>query len=66
MLPDELKEAIASDIELAEQFEKLSQSCKREYAEYIGEAKKVETKVNRLNRIIPLILKGKGLNDKYR
>ena len=41
-------------------------SQKREYAEYIIEAKKRETKIKRIVKIIPMIVEGKGLNDKYR
>ena len=66
VIPELLNEAMASDSELAEAFEGLSLSCKREYAEYISEAKKEETKLNRLKKIKPMILSKKGLNDKYR
>jgi uncharacterized protein YdeI (YjbR/CyaY-like superfamily) len=38
----------------------------REYAEFISEAKRQETIAGRLVKIIPLILSGKGLNEKYR
>ena len=40
----------------------------REYtrAEYISDAKRDETKVKRLAKIMPMIQEGKGLNDKYR
>jgi uncharacterized protein YdeI (YjbR/CyaY-like superfamily) len=44
----------------------LSLSCKREYSQYVAEAKKVETQINRIEKIIPIIMEGKGLNDKYR
>ncbi len=65
-IPDELKEALASDGQLSEAFEGLSLSCRREYAEYIAEAKKLETKQKRLEKIKPMILEGSGLNDKYK
>ena len=65
-LPDELKEALASDARLSESFEELSLTYKREYAEHIAEAKREETKKKRLEKIIPMILEKKGLNDKYR
>ncbi|HEY5691381.1 MAG TPA: YdeI/OmpD-associated family protein [Cyclobacteriaceae bacterium] len=38
----------------------------REYAEYINDAAKQETKARRLEKIISMISKGIGLNDKYR
>ena len=47
-------------------FETLTQSQKREYSEYINSAKRDETKARRLAKIIPMILSGAGLNDKYR
>lgn len=66
ILPDELKEALASDARLSESFDELSLTYKREYAEHIAEAKRDETKKKRLEKIIPMILNKKGLNDKYR
>ncbi len=66
VIPDELKEALASNSQLSEAFGALSLSCKREYAEHIAEAKREETKQKRLNKIIPMILDKMGLNDKYK
>ena len=39
---------------------------RKEYAAYVIEAKREETKVKRLEKIKPMILEGIGLNDKYR
>ena len=47
-------------------FETLTQSQKREYSAHINSAKRDETKARRLAKIIPMILSGAGLNDKYR
>ncbi|NQZ77868.1 MAG: YdeI/OmpD-associated family protein [Ekhidna sp.] len=66
MVPNELKEALASDTTLSEIFDRMSLSKRREYSEYIRTAKKDETKQKRLKKIIPMILSGIGLNDKYR
>ncbi|MEP3534426.1 YdeI/OmpD-associated family protein [Ekhidna sp.] len=66
IIPDELKEALASNSPLSEAFENLSLSYKREYAEYIATAKRDETKQKRLQKIIPMILDQVGLNDKYK
>ena len=66
IIPDELNEALASDSQLSEAFEALSLSCKREYAEHIAEAKREETKLKRLDKIIPMIMDKVGLNDKYK
>ncbi len=38
----------------------------RDYCEYIAEAKQQKTKESRLEKIIPMISKGQGLNDKYK
>ena len=35
-------------------------------AEDIGNAKQEKTRISRLEKAIPMILEGKGLNDKYR
>jgi len=66
LIPKELKEVLASNEALSSSFNGLGLTKKREYAEYIGEAKRENTKMARLEKIIPLILTGKGLNDKYR
>ncbi|MCB0596570.1 MAG: YdeI/OmpD-associated family protein [Lewinellaceae bacterium] len=63
-IPPELKQALDSQPELAESFSQLSHGRKRDYAGYISEAKRAETKASRLEKIIPMILVGKGLNDK--
>jgi uncharacterized protein YdeI (YjbR/CyaY-like superfamily) len=47
-------------------FENLSPGKKKEYIVYINEAKQLTTKKRRLEKIIPMILNGIGLNDKYR
>jgi len=51
---------------LKESFNALSLSKKREFAEHIGSAKREETRVQRLEKSIPMILEGIGLSDKYR
>ena len=66
VVPDELKEAISRDTELAEAFENLTLGKKRDYAEHIETAKREETRLARLEKIIPMIKQGIGLNDKYK
>lgn len=46
-------------------FKELSKSKQKDYAEYISTAKRESTKQSRLAKIIPMILRGEGLNDKY-
>lgn len=65
LIPEKLLELFKSNPELKQCFELLSLSRKRDFAEYISEAKRLETKLKRLDKIVPMILKGIGLNDKY-
>lgn len=66
MVPLELELELAKNVELKQQFEKLNRTRKREFAEFISEAKRMQTKQTRLKKIIPMILEGIGLGDKYR
>ncbi len=66
IIPDELQEALNSIEGLKESFEALSLSNQRDFAEYIIKAKRAETKLTRLEKIIPMIGRGEGLNDKYK
>lgn len=47
-------------------FENLTKGKQKEYANHIEEAKREATKLSRLQKIIPLVLEGKGLYDKYK
>jgi uncharacterized protein YdeI (YjbR/CyaY-like superfamily) len=38
----------------------------RDYAEYVAAAKREETKQRRIEKILPMIVTGSGMNDKYR
>ena len=66
VVPAELDAAFKSDSSLAEQFKNLAPYKQREYCEYISSAKREATKQSRLEKIIPMIEQGMGLNDKYR
>lgn len=66
VVPPELTLEMTNNASLKSSFENLSQSQKREYSEHINSAKREETKARRLTKIIPMILSGAGLNDKYR
>ncbi len=44
----------------------MRKGLQREYADYIASAKRDETKQRRVEKILPMIAKGVGLNDKYR
>ncbi|NNF21505.1 MAG: hypothetical protein HKN67_06160 [Saprospiraceae bacterium] len=66
LIPQLLQDAFSEQKELQNAFENLNLTRKREYAEYIESAKREETKLSRLQKIIPMIINGIGLNDKYR
>lgn len=65
-IPEELNLALKKDKVLMDNFKVLTPFKQREYCEYIETAKRAETKQSRLEKIIPMIEKGLGLNDKYR
>lgn len=65
-IPEELTALFSKETALKEQFEALSLTKRREYVEFIATAKREETRRTRLEKIRPMILEGKGLNDKYR
>ncbi len=66
VLPNELKVAFNVNSSLKTAFKKLSNYNQKEYCEYISAAKRVATKESRLQKIIPMIMECKGLNDKYK
>ena len=66
VIPEELEQALKRDPSFKKSFEALSISKKREYAEHIGSAKQEETRQQRLQKVIPMVLEGMGLNDKYK
>ena len=66
VIPKELLASLNANSALKDQFKTLTPSCQREYCEYISEAKRDDTKARRLDKIIPMIINGKGLNDKYK
>ena len=66
VIPELLKAALNKNSKANSSFEKLSPYKKVEYAEYIETAKQEKTKLSRLEKIMPMIAEGKGLNDMYR
>lgn len=64
-IPQELAEVFDSDPPLKQSFDKLTLSKRRDYAGYIQNAKRMETKMARLEKIILMMRRGEGLNDKY-
>ncbi|SDS04735.1 Uncharacterized conserved protein YdeI, YjbR/CyaY-like superfamily, DUF1801 family [Polaribacter sp. KT25b] len=66
IIPDELNNKFSEKEELKSKFENFTNSKQREFCEYISSAKRENTKQTRLKKIIPLILNGTGLYDKYK
>jgi hypothetical protein len=55
-VPAELKDALATDPLAAEKFETLSYSHRKEFAEWVGEAKKEETRRDRAQKSLALVI----------
>ena len=66
VVPVELKTALSANRKAGAGFKNLTPGKRREYADYISDAKRPETKQKRLEKILPMLQKGIGLNDKYR
>lgn len=65
-IPDELEQAFTSDENIKKAYNKLPFYKQKEFVEHIDTAKREKTRLARVDKIIPLILQGIGLNDKYK
>ena len=65
IIPDEFKKALQKNIAAKMAFEEFSYSHKKEYVEYINEAKREETKLSRIEKSIEKLAEGKSHNWKY-
>ncbi|MEQ8361626.1 MAG: YdeI/OmpD-associated family protein [Cyclobacteriaceae bacterium] len=66
VIPKELSSYLKKTPVTQKAFNSLSKGKQREYAEYIEEAAKPETKTRRMEKIVPMIHNGVGLHDKYK
>jgi uncharacterized protein YdeI (YjbR/CyaY-like superfamily) len=66
IIPVELQLELDSNQKNLISFNSMSVSKRREYANYIINAKRAITKQSRLEKILPMIQEGLGLNDKYK
>ena len=64
-VPAELAAALKKNKLAAKAFQEFSPSCRREYAEWIAEAKRPETKEKRVTRAVEWIAQGRSRNWKY-
>ena len=65
-VPAELRAALRKRAAVRASFEAMTPGKRREYAEYVASAKRDDTKQKRIDKILPMIESGIGLNDKYR
>ena len=65
-IPELLQSKLDSDSVLKSSFENFTPYKQKEFCEYIAEAKQEKTKLRRLEKILPMIKDGVGLNDGYR
>lgn len=64
-VPEDFANAIAKNKKVKTEFEKFSPSHKKEYIEWIVEAKREETRKSRIDKALEMIAEGKGKNWKY-
>lgn len=65
VVPDDLENALSKNKKAREQFDRFSYSHRKEYIEWITEAKTEPTRNKRLNTTIEWLSEGKGRNWKY-
>lgn len=65
-VPNELQDVLNTRNDVKIQFESLSTTKKRDFCEFISSAKRLETKQQRIEKIIPMIMNGIGLYDQYK
>ena len=63
--PEELTAALKKNKKAAVVFAAFSPSCKREYTDWIAQAKRAETKEKRVAQAVEWIAEGKQRNWKY-
>ncbi len=65
-VPKELNDLFLSDKEFHKKFLSFSTSCQREFSDYISQAKKMETRMHRTEKVTQLITEKKSLHHKYK
>jgi len=63
-LPQELSQIFVKNRKLAQAFEALTPGRRRAYVLHFNGAKQSQTRTARIEKVIPLILAGKGMNDR--
>ena len=65
VVPEALAAALKKNKAAAKKFEAMTPGCKREYCQWIAEAKREETREKRVATAVEWIAEGKGRNWKY-
>ncbi|MCG7856929.1 YdeI/OmpD-associated family protein [Flavihumibacter sediminis] len=66
MVPKELKEALSKNKKAFDVFDKASYSHRKEYIEWICEAKTEATRNKRISKTIEMLAEGKSRNEEYK
>jgi uncharacterized protein YdeI (YjbR/CyaY-like superfamily) len=66
VISDFFQKTLDDDKAFAAAFTKFTPGKQREFLEHIDSAKREETKMQRIEKIKPMVFEGVGLNDKYR
>lgn len=64
-VPEDLSRAIAANPAASATFESFPPSCRRDYAEWVAEAKRPETRARRIAQAVEWLAEGKRRNWKY-
>ena len=64
-MPEALASALKKNKEAAKKFEAMTPGCRREYCQWIAEAKREETREKRVATALEWIVEGKSRNWKY-
>jgi uncharacterized protein YdeI (YjbR/CyaY-like superfamily) len=62
-VPEEFQNRLETDAKLKAAFERLTPGRQRGYLLYFAQPKQSKTRESRIDKAIPAIMKGKGLND---
>ena len=63
-VPEELEEKFSKNPQFKEAFDNLTPGRQHQYIYYISQAKRSQTRINRIEKYYEHILNGKGMQDK--
>lgn len=65
-IPDELQQKMETDPEFRQAFESLTPGRQRGYILHFSQPKQAKTRIARIEKCIPKIMNGEGMNDHYK